>query len=256
VGLPRAILVSVGANWVNDYSNTNEASLDYSDDLAEGFYNQMRYHHHIPAFVRGDSDVHEVHFAHPDLSPGGGALNNVDAVNFCWFSGHGSNSAARNRLTIFFDCMERESKSDARTWRFGTRSLKWIVFDTCLAVSNTEANHIVQSWAPPLQGAHLVFGFVGVSSESWFMSGEGSEFADRVGTGYELARSWIDAACNWCTDNLPIAIAAGIDRNDAIDRRNSETTDWRDRAVASTSWLAWEYRETWYTFETGDADHA
>ena len=42
--------------------------------------------------------------------------------------------------------------------------------------------------------------------------------------------------------NRPIAIAAGESRDDAINRRENETLNYRDAAVRSTAWLAWKWR--------------
>ena len=36
--------------------------------------------------------------------------------------------------------------------------------------------------------------------------------------------------------------AAGASQEEAINRRESETLNWRDFDVRSTSWLAWKYR--------------
>ena len=45
----------------------------------------------------------------------------------------------------------------------------------------------------------------------------------------------------WTGDDS-IAIAAGVTRDDAINRREHENLDWRDANIASTNWLAWKYR--------------
>jgi hypothetical protein len=37
-------------------------------------------------------------------------------------------------------------------------------------------------------------------------------------------------------------MAAGSTSDEAVNRRENETLNWRDYAVASTSWLAWKWR--------------
>jgi hypothetical protein len=120
--------------------------------------------------------------------------------------------------------------------------LKWFVVDTCDAVLNTDASHIVGTWGGPMQGAHLVFGFVGTSADSWWTRDVGSDFGDDAGGGSLLANAWLDDAYSWWTGDKPIAIAAGETQADAINRRENETIGWRDATVHSTSWLAWKWR--------------
>lgn len=242
MGVPRSILVSVGAEWVNDYGPDN--SIQYSDDLAEGFYRMMRYHHHMAVFCRGNGDADGAHFNHPDLFPGCDSLNNVDAVNFCYFSGHGGNLTDLNEFSIAFGDDAAFGTASTMYWKLGVRALKWIVFDTCSLVCNAETEHVLRSWAGPMKGVHIVFGTIGPNNTVWSTSDVGSDFADWAGTGRELSLSWLEAASSWVwTDNVPIAIAAGVDRADAVDRRDHETTDWRDRGISNTNALAWMYRE-------------
>jgi hypothetical protein len=62
-----------------------------------------------------------------------------------------------------------------------------------------------------------------------------------------LANSWLDTAYDWEQPDyyppaIPIAIAAGASRDEAINRREYETLDWAIFDVASTNWLAWKWR--------------
>jgi hypothetical protein len=237
MGRPRAILVDVGAEWINSYRGCFAGSLDYCDDRAQGFYHMMTYHWHPGVFIRGDSDADWSHFVHPSL--GGNSLNWVDHVHFCFYSGHGSNDAAlADAFSITFgNC----TGVLASTFQLGSGKLKWIVFDCCDAVLNTESHHVVGAWADPMRGVHLVFGFIGPSHDS--AGTDGPDFGDWAGTGGKLANSWLDAAYSWWLDDYPIAIAAGVDRNDVNNRIENETTDWRDLAIAQTAWLAWKWRD-------------
>jgi hypothetical protein len=255
VGAPRAILVYVGGEWVNDYGNGRYGQdLDYSDSLAEGFCHMMRYHHHGLEFVRGNGNAHERDFTHNDFC--GDSLNNVETLNFCYFAGHGGNVPDFHVMSINFGCLEDTQTSQSMRWKLGSGGLKWMVLDTCSLVCNTDAEHIVRSWAHPMRGLHMLFGFVGNDSTCWSTNDVGSDFADSAGTGGKLARAWLDAASSVWTDNVPIAIAAGVNQSDAVDRRENENTDYRDRAVPSTNWLAWGYREDWYSIERADSAHA
>jgi hypothetical protein len=237
MGRPRAILVDVGAEWINSYSGCWAGDLDYCSVRAQGFYNMMTSHWHVGRFIRGNSDAQGSDFVHPSFN--GNSLQWVDNVHFCFFSGHGTNSTEfANAFAITFgNCLS----VFASTFRMGSGKLKWIVFDCCDAVMNTEPDHVTRAWADLMQGVHLVLGFIGPSHD--WSGTDGSDFGDWAGTGQRLANAWLDAAYSWIPGDYPIAIAAGVDGSDAVNRCENETTDWRDLGVARTDWLAWKWRD-------------
>ena len=91
-----------------------------------------------------------------------------------------------------------------------------------------------------MQGVHIVFTFVNTTSP--WSSSEGSDFGSDAGSGQALSNAWLDRTYSSSIGNSPIAIAAGATQNEAINRRENETIDWRDNAVTSTDWLAWKWR--------------
>jgi hypothetical protein len=93
-----------------------------------------------------------------------------------------------------------------------------------------------------MQGVHIVCGYVGTAADSWWTAGLGADFADDICGGDAIAGSWVSRAYSFWTGDKSIAIAAGVTRDDAINRRENERLDWRDLNVASTSWLVWKYR--------------
>jgi hypothetical protein len=52
----------------------------------------------------------------------------------------------------------------------------------------------------------------------------------------------VDNAYSFWTGDNSIAIAAGSTQDEAVNRRENETLNWRDYPVTSTSWLAWKWR--------------
>jgi Family of unknown function (DUF6345) len=232
--------VRVGSEWVDHFHDDgcNQGNRDYNDDHADGFYAHMGNHGHTRVFEWGEDNAWESDFRHPDF--GGDSLNWSDNVNFCYFADHGGNWD--NVMHIAFAKAHDNCLGASNQWRLGARMLKWFVLDCCDAVLNTDPNHIASVWFGPMQGVHLVFGFVGNSHDSWWTSGHGADFGDSAGTGGRLANSWLDAAYSFWTDDNPIAIAAGVNRDDAINRRENETINWRDANIAGTNWLAWKWR--------------
>ena len=126
--------------------------------------------------------------------------------------------------------------------RLGKKNLKWIAALGCDAVLNTNADHIVAVWGGPMQGVHIVCGYIGTAADSWWTSDLGEDFADDICGGDTIAGSWVSRAYSFWTGDDSIAIAAGVSRDDAINRRDNENLDWRDLNVASTNWLAWKYQ--------------
>jgi hypothetical protein len=213
-------------------------SLSYCDDRAHGFISAMGARGHTSVFEWGDNNAWETDFRHPTF--GGDALNWSDNVNFCFFSDHGGNS--NNVFSVAFSSQHAHCGGSAAEWRLGTKLLKWFVADTCDAVLNTNASHIFGTWGGPMQGAHMVFGFIGTSADSWWTRGVGSGFGSDAGAGSRLANSWLDSAYSWWTGDKPIAIAAGASQAEAINRRENETINWLNSPVSATNWLAWKWR--------------
>lgn len=233
--------VRVGAEWINTWHPTycTQNNLSYRDDHAVGFYNHMGAHGHVRVFCWGNDDAWETDWRHP--THGGDSLNWTDNVHFMFYSDHGGNWG--NIMHIAFSSQHQYCLGSSSQWHLGARMLKWLVLDCCQCVLNTSADHIWAVWHGPMQGVHMIFGFVGNGHDSWWTEELGSDFACDAGRGYRLANNWLDEAYSfWLNDN-PIAIAAGATQAEAINRRENETIDWRDYGIAATNWLAWKWRD-------------
>jgi len=235
--------VRVGVEWINNFPPSgqpcNQNSLSYCNAQAEGFYNHMGSHGHVQVFDWGDSNAWETDFRHPDF--GGDSLNWSDNVHFCFFDDHGGNWG--NVLHIAFATQHQFCLGSSNQWRLGKNILKWFVVAGCQGVLNTNADHVWAVWSGPMQGAHLVLGFIGDSMDTWWTASMGSDFADDICNGKAIGGAWLDHAYNWWTGDKAIAIAAGATQSEAISRRESETLDWMWWDVSSTNWLAWKWRE-------------
>ena len=232
--------VRVGVEWVNDFHNDSceQNDLSYCDDQVVGFYNHMGNHGHVKVFNWGNDNAWETDFRHPTF--GGDSLNWSDDVHFCMVNDHGGNNA--NVVTFSFSKAHTNCSIASTKMRLGRKNLKWLAALGCDAVLNTNASHIVACWGGPMQGVHIVCGFIGTAADSWWTSDLGEDFADDICDGDTIAGAWVSDAYSFWTGDDSIAIAAGVSRDDAVNRRDHETLDWRDINVASTNWLAWKYR--------------
>ncbi|HYM46578.1 MAG TPA: DUF6345 domain-containing protein [Solirubrobacteraceae bacterium] len=163
-----------------------------------------------------------------------------DNVHFCYFADHGLNE--NNTFFIGFSFQHEFCVGTSAEWRLGAGELKWLVLDTCDAVLNTDPSHIAATWGGPMQGCHMVFGFIGENTDEWFTRDRGKDFGNEVGAGTVLAESWLNHAYSWWLGDNPIAIAAGENEADAVNRRETESIGGRDFPVLTTAFLAWKWR--------------
>lgn len=235
------VRVRVGVEWINNFhkEGCSQANLSYCDDQAHGFISSMGSHGHTKVFEWGNDNAWETDFRHPDF--GGDALNWSDNVHFCFFDNHGGNWD--NILHVAFAFKHDHCLSASSDWKLGTGMLKWFVACGCETVLNHNADHVLAVWGGPMRGVHLVLGFIGDSVDSWWTDDLGEDFADDICGGDTIAGSWCDRAYSFWTGDDSIAIAAGATRDEAINRREHETLNWRDIDVTSTNWLAWKWKD-------------
>lgn len=233
-------IVCTGVEWINHFhaGACNQNNLSHRADHAQGFQNSMTSHGHLPIFDWGDDNAWETDFRHPDF--GGDSLNWTDNVDFCYFSDHGGNWS--NIMHIAFAIAHGNCLGSSDQWRLGVRMLKWLVLDCCQAVLGTDGASVGNVWFGPIQGTHMVFGFVNDGHDSWWNSSLGSDFGNDAGGGGGLSNSWLDHAYSFWLGDTAIAIAAGGTQADAINRRENESINWFFFPVPADNWLAWKWR--------------
>jgi len=232
--------VRVGAEWINTFHNDpcKQNNLNYRDDHAKDFCDRMRAKGHVVAFCWGNDDAWETDFRHPDF--GGDSLNWIDNVHFAFYSDHGGNWA--NTMHIAFSKAHTKCIGASNEWKLGAKMLKWLVLDCCQCVLNTTAAHISSVWFTPARGVHMIFGFIGDGIDSWWTRNVGWDFGTAAARGDRLSDAWLDAAYSWVCDCDVIAMAYGATEQEAKNRRDNESVNWRDSPVTSPNWIAWKYR--------------
>jgi Family of unknown function (DUF6345) len=249
-------MARIGIEWVEKFHQDDpickHPDLRYSGHAAESFLAAMRSFGHDDIFNWGNDNAWSSDFDHPDF--GGNSLNRIDNVHFCCFAGHGGQSKFDGKPVQNLAFSSRHAPPDlapcftmSAQWRLGVKWLKWFLLDSCVMVKNTDPNHVVEVWGNPMQGVHLLFGFIGIQRVSPNTHNRRVWFADDICRGRSLANAWLDTAFHWENPNepvtSPIAIAAGASRDEAIHRREHETLGWLYYNVASTNWLAWKWRD-------------
>jgi hypothetical protein len=230
-------IVRTGVEWINTFAGPCRpgANLSNRANVAEGFQNAMAAYGNTSVFDWGDGNAWETDFRSPPN--GGDSVDWSDNVHFCYFADHGGNWG--NVFYIGFTAKHNNCLGSSDTWQLGAKMLKWIVFDTCDLVLGTDAASITE-WFGPMQGVHLVFGFVSTAYDD---GGRGASFGNDAGDGDTLSNAWLADAVASGPDQTAIAMAAGSSQAEAINRRDNECIPWRDYAVTSTTWLAWK----WYS---------
>lgn len=249
--------VRVGVEWINIYPQHDAEcpavpNLSFMDDVAEGFLLAMRSCGHADIFDWGDDNAWSSDFDHPDF--GGDSLRWSDDVHFCYVAGHGGPTFSNDPFKAFnigFSSRHinpgvLKCRAISSNWRLGSKRLKWFVLDSCNIVSDTVAAHVVKLWGGPMQGLHLLLGFIGLGRIWPSTRNRRISFALDICRGMPIANAWIDTAYVLESPGQavrPIAIAAGATRDEAVARREGETLDWLWSDVRASNWLAWKWRD-------------
>jgi Family of unknown function (DUF6345) len=230
-------VVRTGVEWIDTFSGPCKPGVNLSSrqSNAEGFQNAMASQGALSVFDWGNENAWETDFRSP--ANGGDSLNWTDNVHFCFFSDHGGNS--NSVFNIGFTAQHDTCEGFSNTWQLGAQSLKWMVFDCCNLVLGTDAASITE-WFGPMQGVHIVFGFV---NEAYDDFGQGAPFGADAAAGDSLSNAWLSDAIASGSNQTAIAIAAGATQAEAINRRDNECIPWLEWDVTSTNWLAWK----WYS---------
>jgi hypothetical protein len=238
--MSTTVKVRFGAEWINRFHNDacKQDNLSYRDDHAKDFCREMRDQGHTQLFCWGNDDAWERDFRHPDS--GGDSLNWLDNVHFMFYSDHGGNWS--NRMHIAFAVARDKCLGTSSEWKLGVKRLKWFVLDCCQCVLNTNTSHISAVWFPPARGVHMIFGFIGNGTDGWWTRNVGEDFGEDAARGRKLGNAWLDAAYSFWANDDAIVIAFGATRDEAINRRDNETVNWRDYNISSVNWRAAKWR--------------
>jgi hypothetical protein len=184
-----------------------------------------------------------------DLEPSGGS----DVPDIYFYTGHGGcqNPPAATSPDFIIVCGNFGTPNTVTIgtqsrWGNGAGNLKFAFIDASCPMDLVS---IQNSWFPPFRGLHVATGNSGTSTSDTLDSVDrGSQFAAltagvnlfffptmSVGDAW-MATGTIDVQKGCCA----VVIAAGNDRNDAIDRREHERVK-DGRSDPTPNWFAWKW---------------
>lgn len=226
----------VGVEWVNTFHGA-QGELSTRDDNAGGFYNAMVAAGHTGVFNWGDDNAWETDFRDPAF--GGDSTHWTDDVHFLYYSDHGGNFG--DTYVIAFGSNHDNQLSWGNQWKLGSSKLRWATFDTCDLVLNLEWAHVWGTLSKMVTGLHLIMGFVGLAWDSTH-DNYASNFGHDVGAGGRIGNAWLEHAWSSSVDDNPVVFAFGSTVDEAVNRRDNETLNWRDfnySSIGAVAWAAW-----------------
>ncbi len=198
----------IGVEWVNEFHGRN-SSLNYSDDMAVGFYNRLADSYSWDKdFNWGDDSAWERDFR--DRSRGGDDHIWVDEVDFAYFASHGGSWS--NEYHGGFGVAHDKYLFNSSEIRLGDLDLEWLAVDACESL-NAGNDAWFHMWDQTFQGLHLILGHNRYSYDAWTTRKHGERFAQYMINGDPVSRAWFRAINeDWFVNQHPAAMAAGPTR--------------------------------------------
>ena len=174
-------IYEVGVEWVTDYGPCGLGNLGSTNADAESFYNALGNIGWTKSFDFGNGIAWESDFE--KSSVGGSDSYYGDAVDFAYFSGHGSTDSFwfgsphdGNGAT---PCRVHTTEA---SW--GETDLEWLVLSVCQALQFSDWG-VFDRWRPAFQGLHQILSYDTISYDSSM----GDTFAKYM-TGYWYWSWW------------------------------------------------------------------
>lgn len=158
----------VGVEWVNQYDCLN--ALGCEDQDAGGLYHELTSHDGwVGKFNWGDANAWEQDFTR--TSKGGDAPHWADAVDLCYFTGHGSPWGFYFRCDVPDDNIvesDHYSGPDNGDLRIGQNQLEWLALEVCNTLQldadrSGTTYDVFDRWASAFQGLHIICSFTTTS---------------------------------------------------------------------------------------------
>lgn len=183
-----------------------------------------------------------------DLAADGGS----DVPEIYFYSGHGScenppTATSQDFIIVCGNFGKPNTTSIGPSSRWGNNggNLQFMFIDASCPMDLVELAH---TWFPAFDGLHMATGHSGdVNHDTLDSSDRGGQFA-ALTVGWSIFLPQLSVGDAWMAAGLidvqnqvsAVAIAAGHDRNEAIDRRENErVTDNRPKPIPN--WFAWKW---------------
>jgi len=235
-------MVDVGVEWINNFpAPCTQNTLSYCDDTSVGFLDGMTSRGHRAVFNWGDGNAFEQDFRDTNAFIGDDR-NWVDNVDFAHFSAHGS-TGTDNVFRGFFGSQVTSCTWRSNQARYGDNwNLEYLCIDACNSLELSR--DVIATWRGTFQGLHQIFAFTDLVSDSWWTGSRGFNFGRRAGNNEILSTAWLDECYSYWADDNPVAMAAGVNQADAINRLNNERvfSGFGDIPNNQIAWFQWRWR--------------
>jgi hypothetical protein len=191
----------VGVEWINEYPICGFGGLSGRDDVAVGFYDEMRANGYTGRFNFGNSLAWANDFMDDDVVASGNDHSWVDTVDFAYHADHG------NVGMFGFGVDNDRCIVSANQCRWGDNSdLEWIVLDDCSVLRHGQYG----IWWQAFQKLHMIISF---DTNAHDDSDRGRIFAEKLADGWSIRQAWW-YACDQTEGSSTFAAIAGASNGD------------------------------------------
>ena len=252
-GAAQALRYSTGA--VAMYTNNGGAGPDLPRTIPEAadFRNWLSGAGHTLVTAWTNGNVWGGDFRDGSDNDGSGGS---DIAQLYFFTGHGSceNPPTANSGDFIivhgnFGTPDTTNIGNSSRWGNAPGVERFMLLDASCPMDLASLTNV---WFSPFQGLHMATGHSGdINHDTLDSEGRGNDFAEELvdhtvfffftDHAEPVGTAWMDTGLEDVQSQVcAVAIAAGNDRNDAIDRRENEKLN-DNRAAPTPNWFAWKW---------------
>jgi len=161
----------------------------------------------------------------------------MDSVAVFYHSGHGNMDAGGVFQAPMGGVWDGRDWAFSSDMAFSNEELRYLFWSTCYSLRVSGPDNPVRSWwAPNKGGLRMLFGYETTSIDH---PGYGKFFWEEWRKGKTFAQAFLDASWRISHSQVPVAMAVGANRADAINRLNTERFFSRSRVTKG--WYQWQW---------------
>jgi len=223
-----------GAFSVEEFPYADD--LKYTHDDAEGFLDYLE-NWYARNFWYQDSYVRN--WAFGETYDNWQDTYGVDAVLAAYFASHGGMGGDGN----FTACMGSDWAGQghfaySHDMRIGNEQANYVWWSCCESVRIRDGHSPIRTWSPASLGFRMMFGYETTMVDD---GDYGEDFWDEWNEGKSLSTAFLDASWGISSDQIPVVVAVGATKDEAINRVfNERMLEW---GHVSDSWWWWRWYE-------------
>jgi len=223
-----------GAFSVEEFPYTDDLKRTHED--AEGFLDYLE-NWHAKNFWYQDANVKN--WAFGETFDNWQDTYGVDAVLAAYFSSHGSMGDDGNFAACMgSDWADQGHHAFSHNMRVGNEQANYLWWSACLSMRIRDGHDPIRTWSPASLGFRMMFGYETTSVDD---GDYGEDFWDEWNEGKSLSSAFLDASWGISSDQIPVAVAVGATKDEAINRVfNERMLEW---SHVSDNWWWWRWYE-------------